>query len=106
MSIQRLLGDGHSFGPAEIEILVAAYESALAKLQLVGREDPATRLVAKRIMYLAMDGEHDPARLRDRAIRHLLVRPVADPRSESFTSSDCAVRVPNQGIERMDLKTG
>ena len=103
MSIRILLGDDHSFGPAEIEILVAAYEGALAKLELVGREDPATRLVAKRIMYLAMDGERDPARLRDGAIRHLL--PVEVSRSGPPTSSS-PLPASEQGSEGIDLKTG
>jgi len=105
MSIRILLGDDHSFGPAEIEILVAAYEGALARLQLTGREDPATRLVAKRIMYLAMDGERDPERLRDGAIRHLLVRPVEVLRSGPLRSSS-PLPASEQGIERTDLKTG
>jgi hypothetical protein len=82
LPIRLLLGDDHSFGPAEIEILVAAYEDALAGLRLSGRDDSASRLIAKRIMYLAMDGERDPIRLRDGAIRHLLVTPAADGRTE------------------------
>ncbi|PWT75685.1 MAG: hypothetical protein C5B46_02365 [Proteobacteria bacterium] len=65
-----------AFGPAEVSVLVAAYDGALAKLQLANRQDPTTLLVAQRIIRLAMDGERDPIRLRDAAIRRLRVRPI------------------------------
>jgi len=59
------------FGPEDIALLVAAYEDALARLQLADRDNEATRLVAKRIISLAMHGERDPARLCARAVEHL-----------------------------------
>lgn len=69
MTIRVLLQQhDHAFGPEEVDILVAAYEGALAQLQLIAREDPATLLVAKRIIDLAKDGERDPIRLREGAI--------------------------------------
>jgi hypothetical protein len=49
--IYRLL-KGHVFGPDEIEVLSTAFEGALVELQLVDRTDPATELVAKRIIDL------------------------------------------------------
>jgi len=41
---------------------LTAFEEALSELKL---EDPATLLVAKRIIALAQQGERDPIRLRD-----------------------------------------
>jgi hypothetical protein len=67
MTIRVLLQNDHAFGPEEIRILVAAYEDALAQLQLTRWEDPATLLVAKRIIDLAREGERDPMRLREGA---------------------------------------
>jgi hypothetical protein len=55
----------HAFAPDEIKLLVAAFEEAvqelqleeaLQELQLKDRSDPATILVAKRIIGLAQRG--------------------------------------------------
>jgi hypothetical protein len=66
--IYRLL-KGHVCGADEIEVLSTAFEGALAELQLVDRADPATELVAKRIIELAQRGERDPVRLREAAVK-------------------------------------
>jgi hypothetical protein len=66
--IYRLL-KGHVFGPDEIQVLSTAFEGALVELQLVDRTDPATELVAKRIIELAQRGERDPVRLREAAVK-------------------------------------
>ena len=58
-----------SFGPEDIEILSNAFEEAVRELRLVDRTDPATQLVAKRIIELAQQGERDPIRLRDMAVK-------------------------------------
>jgi hypothetical protein len=69
MPIIRLLGrDHHSFGPDHIKVLTAAFEDALRTLGLVDRTDPATTIIAKRIIELARLGEVDPVRLRDYAL--------------------------------------
>jgi hypothetical protein len=52
-------------GPDEIKVLSSAFEEALRELRLVDRTDPATQLVAKRIIELAQQGERDPIRLRE-----------------------------------------
>ena len=57
-----------SFGPEDIEILSNAFEEAVRELRLVDRTDPATQLVAKRIIELAQQGERDPIRLREGAV--------------------------------------
>jgi hypothetical protein len=50
-------------------VLSTAFEEALRELKLVDRTDPATLLVAKRIIELAQQGERDPIRLREGAIK-------------------------------------
>jgi hypothetical protein len=46
-----------------------ANEEAVRELRLVDRTDPATQLVAKRIIELAQQGERDPNRLREGAVK-------------------------------------
>jgi hypothetical protein len=70
MAIYRLLKNG-AFGPDEIEVLTTAYEEALRALGLKDRADPATEMIAKKIIELAQRGERDPVRLREHAIRSL-----------------------------------
>jgi hypothetical protein len=70
MAIYRLLKNG-VFGPDEIKVLTTAYEEALRALRLKDRSDPATEVIARRIIELAQRGERDPARLREYAIRGL-----------------------------------
>jgi hypothetical protein len=70
MPIHRLL-ENHAFGPDEIMVLTSAFDDALRKLRLADRADPATEIVAKKIIELAQRGERDPRRLSERAIRTL-----------------------------------
>ena len=70
MAIYRLLKN-HAFGPDEIKILTTAYEEVLRTLRLENRTDPATEMIAKKILELAQCGERDPVRLREHAIRSL-----------------------------------
>jgi hypothetical protein len=69
MPIQQLLKDQQHFGPEDIKVLSSAFEEALRALRLVDRTDPATQLVARRIIELAQQGERDPIRLREGAIK-------------------------------------
>ena len=69
MPIQQLLKDQQHFGPEDIKVLSSAFEEALRELRLVDRTDPATQLVARRIIELAQQGERDPIRLRESAIK-------------------------------------
>ncbi len=55
------------FGPEEIEILASALDAVLRALRL-DRDDPATQVIAKRVIDLADLGELDPVRLRDHAL--------------------------------------
>ena len=67
MPITRLLQTS-MFNPDQIRELVAAYESALASLNLTNRTDPVTEMVAKAIIECAKTGELDRAKLRDCAL--------------------------------------
>ncbi|HVI65327.1 MAG TPA: hypothetical protein VM910_22495 [Bradyrhizobium sp.] len=71
MPIRSSLERDHSFGPEDIARLSAAFETALGKLGLVDRKDPATTAVAKLIIELAKEGERDPERLCALALKQL-----------------------------------
>jgi hypothetical protein len=70
MPIHRLLRE-HAFGPEEIRVLASAFERALRTLRLVDRTDPATEIVAKKNIKLAQQGERDPERRCQRAVRSI-----------------------------------
>ena len=63
--------DGFAFGPEEIRYVAKAYDDALSALGLANRDDPATRLLAKKIIEIARTGERDPIKIRRRAIERL-----------------------------------
>ena len=67
MPINRAL-QGRVFSPDELQVLTTAFEQALRELRLVDRSDPATEMVAKKIIELADEGERDPVRLRERTV--------------------------------------
>ena len=69
--IGTILENDHSFGPEDIANLTAAFEAALARLALTDRKDPRSTALAKAIIQLAKEGERDPERLRDGALRSL-----------------------------------
>ena len=70
MPIHRLL-QNHVFDSDTIAVMVTAFEDALRELRLTDRADPATELVARKVIELAERGERDPARLRDQVVRSL-----------------------------------
>jgi hypothetical protein len=59
------------FEPEDIPSLTAAFDAALSKLRLKDRKDPITTAVAKAIIQLAKDGERDPKKLCDEALKIL-----------------------------------
>ena len=67
MSIAYLL-HGQAFSPEDIIVISAAFEDALRTLGLADRDDPATDIVAKKILELASQGERDPVQLRERVV--------------------------------------
>ena len=76
MAIYRLIANG-SFGPDEVNAMVAAYESALTDLQLIDRNDPLTELIAKSIVNVTATGELDSEKIKERALSALGVRRTA-----------------------------
>jgi hypothetical protein len=73
MPLHRLL-DNHAFGPDEIVILTTAFERALKTLRLIDRSDPATEIVARKIIQLAGQGVRDPELLLQRTVQSLSSR--------------------------------
>ena len=67
MPIRGMLDSG-AFNPRDIDEMTAAFESALAALNLVDRSDPITTLIAKTIINCAKTGSIERVRLRDCAI--------------------------------------
>jgi hypothetical protein len=63
MPIRQLL-DQAVFNPEEIVVLCGVFDETLRVLNLSDRADPATTLVAKKIVELASQGLRDPTRLR------------------------------------------
>jgi hypothetical protein len=66
--LTRFLEDT-AFGPDEIAVMVAAYEVGLTQINSSGHNDPAAETLAQTIVMLAKQGERDPVRLEQRAIR-------------------------------------
>ena len=71
MAIRAILENDHAFGPEDVANLTGAFEAALTRLGLVDRGDPLTTAVAKAIIELAKEGERDPEKLCDGALRIL-----------------------------------
>jgi hypothetical protein len=70
MPMQKFL-DGEAFDPETIQSMGEALTGACSALGLVDRDDPATRLVATKIIALARAGERDAKRLEGGALRAL-----------------------------------
>ena len=73
MAIYKLIANG-SFGPQEIEVMSAAYESALIDLGITKRDDLVTELIAKSIVNVISTGERNPEIVKERAINALGLR--------------------------------
>ena len=71
MAITKHLA-GRAFSPEQVEQLTAAYEGALAELQITNRDDPITELIARKIIEVSdSDGTCAPAILYTRALAQL-----------------------------------
>lgn len=70
MPIRRLV-ENEAFDPEAIEIIVAAFEDAIGRLDLANRDDPLVALVARRVITFAQQGERDPGKLRDLALKSI-----------------------------------
>ncbi len=74
MPIRKFLdgqADGEAFDPETIARMSEALTGACRSLGLAERDDPATRLVAQKILELARGGEHDAQRLEAAALAAL-----------------------------------
>jgi hypothetical protein len=60
--------------PDEIEVMKAAYESALIDVGVTDRDDPITDLIAKAVVNITASGESDPKEVMERALNALGVR--------------------------------
>lgn len=70
VTIHRFL-ENTPLGPDEIERLVTAYHHTLGALDLVNRDDPMTRMIAKKIVEVGQTGVRDPAQISQLAIKQL-----------------------------------
>ena len=70
MPIHALLdADPDHFRPDDITKIVTAFEAAVSALHITDRKDPKALTVAKIIFEAAKQGELDPERLRDIAVK-------------------------------------
>lgn len=72
MPIRPFLEQDHSFGPEDLASVSAAFDAARSKLGLVDPDDPDRVAVIKLIIEVAKEGERDPQRLCDQAIKRLV----------------------------------
>jgi hypothetical protein len=71
MPIRVLLHGDVSFEPEDVEKLTTAFELALSKLELPDRQDPMAVVLAKLIIELAKEGERNPDKLCEGALKIL-----------------------------------
>jgi hypothetical protein len=69
MPIRRFLRGDAAFGPDDLAAMGAAFDDALRRLGLNDRTDKMTELVARKIISIAKQGERDPVRLCEAALR-------------------------------------
>ena len=70
MAIYKLIQNA-PLGPDEIQRLVAGYEGTLRILGLKERDDPITRIVARKVFEIAQTGIEDPAEISKLVIKLL-----------------------------------
>jgi hypothetical protein len=70
VSIVRLLQEA-AFPPDRVQAITVAYEQTCKQLLLTDREDPLMALVAKKVIEIAQNGEHDPETISRRAVTEL-----------------------------------
>lgn len=86
MPIGLISENDHAFTPEDAKILIAAFEDTLRALNLANRDDPLTLMVARVIIELAKEGERDPVRMRDGALKAIRGS-LYVPRTSSALSS-------------------
>jgi len=71
VAIRVLLHGDVWFAPEDIAVLTTAFELALNKLDLADRQDPFVVVLAKFVIELAKEGERDPDKLCEGALKIL-----------------------------------
>jgi hypothetical protein len=61
------------FEPELINTLATVFEDILRDLKLTDRTDPLTTIVANKVIEAAQMGETNPQRIRERALRSMLL---------------------------------
>ena len=74
MPIRRFL-DGQAFEPEMITTMSEVLERVCAKLDLTMKDDPATRLVAAKIIEVAQRGIKDPVRMGALVLEEFRAKP-------------------------------
>ena len=69
MTIHRLL-QNIPMGPEDINRLVEPYELTLQALRLPSRDNPMTRLVARKVIEIGQTGIRDPEQISELAMRN------------------------------------
>jgi hypothetical protein len=59
------------FGPTKSQVFTDAYERTRQELGLVGRNDPLTETIDKKVIELGQRGERDAGQLSELAINEL-----------------------------------
>ena len=67
--------------PDEIAVMRAAYEAALAELDVSEQNSPITELIARAIINVVLRGERDPIEIKQRALNALGLRFSVDGRA-------------------------
>lgn len=62
---------GQAFDPEVVRAMSMAFDNVCKSLGLHGRSDPASEVVAKKIIELAQRGVRDPVALGERVLREL-----------------------------------
>jgi hypothetical protein len=70
MAIYKLI-QNTPMGPDDIQRLVTAYHGTLRALELIDRDDPITRIVARKVFEIAQTGIEDAADISKLAIKQL-----------------------------------
>jgi hypothetical protein len=94
MVIYRLIANG-SFEPKEIEVMTAAYESALLDLGFADRDYPLTEMVARAIVTITDLGERGPNKIKEKALRAIGVpRTIGDAAQASNSGKPLRHQTP------------
>jgi hypothetical protein len=65
------LARGVVFEPETVQVMGGAYDKLLGDLELVGRSDPFTEIVAKEVLKAARQGARDAEEIRQRVLTAL-----------------------------------